>query len=89
MNIFGRIVASAMDSVRYVNQRYKTPEIKTSTFLKICLLALRIYLLLMIVLMGVFLVKQATSAGNEQPASAAESQPAAPQSGAPETTQAR
>jgi flagellar biosynthesis/type III secretory pathway M-ring protein FliF/YscJ len=89
MNIFRRIGTSAMDSVRYVNERYKKPEIKTPTFLKICLLALRIYLLLMIVLMGIFLVKQATSAGDEQPASAAQSQPAAAPSGAPETTQAR
>jgi len=92
MNVFGRIAASARDSVHYVNQRYAKPEIQTTLFVKICLMTLRVYLLLMIALMGYALVRQATSSPKkegENAAPPAQTQPAATQPGAPAATHAQ
>jgi hypothetical protein len=79
-----------MDSIRYVNRRYKKPEIETTLFVKICLLALRAYLLLMVALMGYALVKQASAPQkSEQTAPSVQSTPASTPSSAPATLQAQ
>lgn len=46
MKIFG-----VFDSIKEINEKYKTPHIKMTPMVKVSLLALRIYLLLMIVIM--------------------------------------
>jgi hypothetical protein len=62
MSFFGSIAAS----VREVNRKYAKPEIETTLFVKICLLALRLYLIIMIGLMVYALVRQVRSGSEPQ-----------------------
>jgi hypothetical protein len=54
--IFGARIGSAMrgwtDKITEINQKYATPRIKMSRGVKIALLFLRVYLVLLVVLLG-------------------------------------
>jgi|HubBroStandDraft_6_1064221.scaffolds.fasta_scaffold5202960_2 hypothetical protein len=64
LKIVSDIAGSMMRQVREVNRKYAKPELQMTMFTKICLLALRVYLLAMIVLMGWFLIRQMRSLGH-------------------------
>jgi hypothetical protein len=74
MGIFSNI----RDGVREVNRKYASPEIETTLFTKVCLVGLRVYLMLMVVLMVYALVHTALTGGEavDQAAPASASQPA-------------
>jgi len=61
IKIITAIYASMVDQVRQVNRKYAKPELELTRFTKFCLLALRLYLLSMVLLMGWFLVQQVRS----------------------------
>jgi hypothetical protein len=48
-----------MAQIREINRKYATPEIEMTSFVKFCLISLRIYLLLLVVLMIVKFVMTA------------------------------
>jgi hypothetical protein len=75
MGIFSNI----RDGVREVNRKYANPEIETTLFTKVCLVGLRVYLMLMVVLMVYALVHTALTGGEavDQATPASASQPAA------------
>jgi hypothetical protein len=62
--IIAAIFASLRDQVREVNRKYAKPELKMNLATKICLLALRIYLLAMILMMTWFLIQQVKGIGH-------------------------
>jgi hypothetical protein len=80
MSLMGSIRASVAE----VNRKYARPEIQTTLFVKICLVSLRVYLMVMVVLL-VYAAVHSISTGNEvvgpsaQPPAA--SAPAAPPAG--------
>jgi flagellar biosynthesis/type III secretory pathway M-ring protein FliF/YscJ len=45
------MIKSLMDQIREINRKYATPEIEMTPFVKWCLLGLRVYLLLLVLLM--------------------------------------
>lgn len=51
MNLLASIFGSLLESVRAINRRYARPHIEMTPFAKICLLALRLYLFLLVGLM--------------------------------------
>lgn len=53
------IFKSLMAQIREINRKYATPEIEMTSFVKFCLISLRIYLLLLVVLMIVKFVMTA------------------------------
>ncbi len=67
-----RLGANILASIREVNRRYARPEIETTLFTRICLVSLRVYLTVMVVLMLYALVHTAAVGGEpvQQPASA-------------------
>ncbi len=77
------LIAHIRASVGEVNRRYAKPEIETTLFTRICLVSLRVYLTVMVVLMLYALVHTATTGGEavqQQAPPAAATQPAAPAS---------
>lgn len=64
VKIIVAILASLRDQVRQVNRKYAKPELEMTRLTKLGLLLLRIYLLVMIVLMGWFLVRQVRGLGH-------------------------
>jgi len=55
------IFSSLMEQIREINRKYATPEIQMTGFVKLCLLGLRIYLLLLVLLMIVKFIITARS----------------------------
>ena len=51
MNLLEVIFRSLVTGVRKINRKYATPQIEMTWFVKICLVALRLYLFLLIGLM--------------------------------------
>jgi hypothetical protein len=55
------IVKSLIAQVREINRKYEKPEIEMTRFAKFCLLSLRVYLLLLVLLMIVKFILAARS----------------------------
>lgn len=51
MNPLHSVVSSLIAGVRAINRKYAQPQIKITPFVRICLLALRVYLLILVGLM--------------------------------------
>ncbi len=51
MSIVTNIFSSLITGVRTINKKYATPQIEMTRFVKACLVALRLYLILLIGLM--------------------------------------
>lgn len=51
MRPLAAIVTSLVNGVRNVNARYAEPQIEMTSFVRVCLLTLRVYLLVLIGLM--------------------------------------
>jgi hypothetical protein len=58
------LLGSVRSSVSEINRKYARPEIEMTLFTKICLVGLRVYLLLMVVLMVYSLVHTAATGGD-------------------------
>lgn len=54
------MVKSLMAQIREINRKYSTPEIEMTWFVKFCLIGLRVYLLLLVVVMIWKFVRRAT-----------------------------
>jgi len=48
----GSVLSRWMDKIHEINKKYETPRIKMSPGVKIALLFLRVYLILLVVLLG-------------------------------------
>jgi hypothetical protein len=58
------LLGSIRSSVGEINRKYARPEIEMTLFTKTCLVGLRVYLLLMVVLMVYALVHTAATGGD-------------------------
>ncbi len=57
MRISSKIFRTMVESIQEINRKYKKPQIQMTLFVKICLMALRVYLILLI---GVMIFKFVT-----------------------------
>ena len=55
------IIKSLMEQIREINRKYATPEIEMTPFVKWCLISLRVYLILLVLLMLVKFIIAARS----------------------------
>jgi len=52
MNTLAVVFKSLVTGVRTINRKYATPQIEMTSFVKVCLLMLRLYLFLLVGLMA-------------------------------------